>query len=357
MVDKLNVHRIQRSADWLQQALEVTKGNGVSAWYHPFRGWGPAYPETTGYLLPTMLKLAQYFKDPVWEEHAHQCCQWLMRVQNADGGFPAIGGGRSLIFDTGMILEGFCAMIERGNRCCAESAQRALAWLAASRCKLGWDSKQTYSQGFVPDYLFRVIWWMIRMDAFFPGIINRKSLVLEWRCRYDLLSDPGEVWPYDLGFDQHGSGWLHTWVYAVRGFFETSCLLGQIDSYLSCLLKQLLLPLFGFYQHQGHLPGVFVRGKAKKGYRNPVGECQLACLLQALTQVYDDPFFQMFYRRVIHEMAPLNKSYLGKSGGIWGTQPALGPYQRLRQINWGVKFYLDAFLPVYELNEKKIRFD
>ena len=46
---------LESALKWLCQAHE--KGAcGVSAGYSFFRGWLPPYPETTGYIIPTMLR-------------------------------------------------------------------------------------------------------------------------------------------------------------------------------------------------------------------------------------------------------------------------------------------------------------
>src|SRR5688500_2209998 len=48
------------AADWLSAApdFSATHDGGVSRHYSLINGWGASYPETTGYIVPTMLDLS-----------------------------------------------------------------------------------------------------------------------------------------------------------------------------------------------------------------------------------------------------------------------------------------------------------
>jgi len=62
-----------------------------------------AYPEVTGYLIPTLL---------AWKEDAlaDRCGKWLARIQMPDGSFPDPDQGIPHIFDTGQALRGLLAL-------------------------------------------------------------------------------------------------------------------------------------------------------------------------------------------------------------------------------------------------------
>ena len=62
-----------------------------------------AYPEVTGYLIPTLL---------AWGEDAlaERCGKWLARIQMPDGSFPDPDQGIPHIFDTGQALRGLLAL-------------------------------------------------------------------------------------------------------------------------------------------------------------------------------------------------------------------------------------------------------
>ncbi len=65
-------HAVHLSAaiDWLCRAQDVRDGQpdagGVSAGWSFEDGWLPSYPETTGYIIETMLAAAQVLQRPNW---------------------------------------------------------------------------------------------------------------------------------------------------------------------------------------------------------------------------------------------------------------------------------------------------
>ena len=66
--------------------------NGSAAYYstwNPFRkSWAPAYPETTGYLIETLL---DYNSEYPWTaDYAEKCADWLLGVQMPSGAFPSL---------------------------------------------------------------------------------------------------------------------------------------------------------------------------------------------------------------------------------------------------------------------------
>lgn len=102
------------------QTLEWVKSHelptgGIEAW----AGLGRAYPECTGYLIPTLLAYGE-------QELAERLGSWLESIQHPDGSFDGLDG-IPRAFDTGACLEGLEAL---GR---TESADRARAWLLAQR--------------------------------------------------------------------------------------------------------------------------------------------------------------------------------------------------------------------------------
>ena len=81
------------------------------------RGWGgsPAYPEVSGYLIPTLLDYGE-------RELATRLADWLVSIQNDDGSFCDMDGQKQS-FDTAAVMEG----LERIGYC--EPALKARTWL------------------------------------------------------------------------------------------------------------------------------------------------------------------------------------------------------------------------------------
>lgn len=105
----------EKAISWLKKAELIT--GGIAAWCEGGE-YGIAYPEVTGYLIPTLLD---------WGEAglARRLADWLMKVQNLDGSFAGIGGTGPTVFDTAACAEGLEAIGE------LDAANSAKNWARA----------------------------------------------------------------------------------------------------------------------------------------------------------------------------------------------------------------------------------
>jgi malonyl-CoA O-methyltransferase len=82
-----------------------------------------AYPEVTGYLVPTLLRYGD-------RTLAVRLLRWLQHIQRADGSYPDPDRGVPHIFDTGQILRGLLAGVELVPAV-RDSARRAADYLCS----------------------------------------------------------------------------------------------------------------------------------------------------------------------------------------------------------------------------------
>ena len=110
---------MDKSALWLFAA--ECEGGGISAWKTEDGRWANAYPEVTGYLLPTMVKWGA-------GDLALRSASWLLSLQNGDGSFNGIDG-KPRPFDTAAIIEGLVYVHEwSGMFQFINAAERAMQW-------------------------------------------------------------------------------------------------------------------------------------------------------------------------------------------------------------------------------------
>ncbi len=102
--------RLRAVAGWLALAQDTPGDGGVSWGYSFRRGWVASYPETTGYLVPTFLALADDLQQPAWRERAERAVSFLLPLQLAAGGFPGrtVAENRTApsVFNTAQIMHG-----------------------------------------------------------------------------------------------------------------------------------------------------------------------------------------------------------------------------------------------------------
>src|SRR5256885_13178259 len=127
---------------WLARPQAATPDGGIArayslVWHRRFgrRGWEPAYPETTGYIIPTLYAAAARFGLPDFAARAERAARWEIAIQLPTG---AVRGGvigepeSPAVFNTGQVLLGWLAAFEEtGDESFAEAACRAARCLAA----------------------------------------------------------------------------------------------------------------------------------------------------------------------------------------------------------------------------------
>src|SRR5690242_12286502 len=72
---------LEAAVTFILRSIEQGKGRGSSKGYKVGKGWLPTYRETTGYVIPTLLDLAEHLKQPSLASKAEQLGEWLSEVQ------------------------------------------------------------------------------------------------------------------------------------------------------------------------------------------------------------------------------------------------------------------------------------
>ncbi|MGH7052880.1 MAG: hypothetical protein ACREFA_03565, partial [Stellaceae bacterium] len=125
---------IDECVAWLARAQDASASadGGVARHYGLVSGWGPSYPETTGYIVPTLLAYAAQAGRGDLAGRARCMLDWLVAIQLPDGGFQGGVIGASpvvpTVFNTGQILIGLAAG-ERSFGGYGEPLRRAAEWL------------------------------------------------------------------------------------------------------------------------------------------------------------------------------------------------------------------------------------
>ena len=89
---------LDSALQWLCCAHDKGSG-GVSAGYSFLRGWLPPYPETTGYIIPTMLRASKINGE--FAERARRMGDWEIEIQLKNGG---VRGGMGPVSYTHLTL-------------------------------------------------------------------------------------------------------------------------------------------------------------------------------------------------------------------------------------------------------------
>ena len=221
---------------WLcvAQDKSASKDGGVARDFCLQNGWATSYPETTGYIIPTMIALARRNGDAALHERARRMLDWCVAIQFEDGGFQ--GGtidARPVVpvtFNTGQILIGLAAgAAEYGDARYLDAMHRAAAWLRDSLDEDGcWRKFGTpFAKPGEKAYETHVAWGLFEAERVAPG------------CGYGAAGLRQVDWALTK---QQANGWFasncltdaqrpltHTIGYVLRGVLEGHLLSGRVD--------------------------------------------------------------------------------------------------------------------------------
>src|SRR5262245_55376744 len=83
------VARAKLAVGFLVRAIEACGGQGASTYYSrfycPLRGWFWPYPETTGYIIPTLFEYAAFAGRDELAELAVRQADWILTLQYENG--------------------------------------------------------------------------------------------------------------------------------------------------------------------------------------------------------------------------------------------------------------------------------
>lgn len=343
--------RTAAALQWIRQSIAATGGRGSAHSYSPVWGWARAYPETTGYLIPTLLRYAEINRDDSLRQLARGCADWLCTVQLPGGAFPGGLAGETApsVFNTSQILFGFDKIDEKTlaeenksiSTVCQTALYTATRWLLDGLEADGAWRQAAYRPGFVPSYYTRAVWGVLAANRRLqwpevPGAMRRALRYYAGRFRPD-----GTV--ADWGFRPGHTGFTHTIAYTLEGFLESALLLDERD-----IIEKVIHAANGLltaHRLAGKTAGRYGAGwKGDYSFRCVTGNAQLSVFFYRLWQLTgDEPFLGASYT-MLREI--LGCQIFGKNPATFGTLPGSapfwGPYLRFRYPNWGVKFYLDA---------------
>jgi len=343
---------LQSAMQWLCRAQDATGNGGISYGYGFLEGWLPAYPETTGYAIPTFLRYASLTGENGYIQRALAMAEWELTVQAPDGGFAgghvSSGGSRaSVAFDTGQILQGLIAIYRQsGREKFLRSAEHAGNWLIGQLSEEGtWHDVLPYQdQPRQRAYNARTSWALLELAEATRHEQYRAAArrSLEWTVRCQLPNG----WFRENSFEAGRPALTHTIAYALEGLLESWGYLQQ-----PCLLEATLRgaeELRKQFECRGRLPATFAeRWESGDNYTCLAGCAQTAVVWFRLFEITEQNRFldaaqrMNQYLKTVQIPAGIDPS---AEGGIPGSYPVYGAYERLRLPNWAAKFFADAML-------------
>ncbi len=334
---------------WLINAQKFNKlgDDGYARDFSFINGWASSYPETTGYIIPTLIEAANKFEREDLKESAHKALDWLVSIQLDNGAFQ---GGKidsspvvPVTFNTGQILLGLAAGFDEFGDEYLEVTHKAAKWLCETMDDDGcWrDYPTPFAANGEKAYETHVAWGLMEATK---ATGEKKYLKFALKnIDWALTKQTKNGWFSHCCLEDPKAPLTHTIGYVLRGVLEAYLHSGQ-NKYLEAA-KLTAKPLSELLLKDG-----FLAGRLDQNWQGTVdwscltGSVQISACLFILNNISPNEKFvqaarnaNMFVRKTIKIVDTQDFS-----GGVQGSFPVDGGYGTFQQLNWAAKFYIDA---------------
>lgn len=341
---------IRAACSWLCQAQDLSRSGdgGVARHFSLIDGWANSYPETTGYIVPTMLACAEYMGSSEIKERARKMVEWLCSIQFPDGGFQGGVIGETpcvpVTFNTGQILIGLSAGYLAFGEKFKEPTCRAAEWLVNTIDDDGcWRKHPTpfAAQG-EKAYESHVSWGLF--EAARVTGIERYAKAARKNCLWAISKQKKNGWFKDCCLLQPHQPLTHTLGYVLRGILEAYNYTKE-DIFLEAALKTangLKLTL----RSDGLLPGR-LREDWSAGVNSVclTGTVQIAACWFDLGRITKNESFitaAKLANSYVRKTVDITTRQKNRRGGVSGSYPRYGEYGSYQYLNWAAKFFIDS---------------
>jgi len=343
---------LQAAAEWLARAQDATGCDGVSAYYDvAARRWASAYPETTGYIIPTFLRYADFSGHSEYRERAIRMAEWESEIQLPDGGVRAgtLDAAHVVptIFNTGQVLFGWLgAWQQTQDARFRDSLVRAADWLVGAQDPDGaWRQfASPFAAHNLNTYNTRVAFALAKAGQALedPRYLDAAVRNVKWA----LTQMRPNGWLDNNDLEDNDRPLTHTIAYAVRGILEVG-LITTNSSFVDAA-AHIARAVARTQRPDGALPGRLDSGwRPGNRWTCVTGNAQMAIIWQRLADETGDESWRLPAKGVNRfnlSTQNLTTADPGMHGGIPGSHPIKGGYMKGRYPNWAAKFFMDALM-------------
>lgn len=342
---------IREGYHWLCRAqdLSASRDGGVARDFSLLSGWATSYPETTGYIVPTMLDYGKRFHVADAIERSRRMLDWCVSIQLPGGGFQ---GGRidakpvvPVTFNTGQILIGLSAGVAHFGDVYKPAAIAAADWLAESLDPDGcWRRYPTpFASNGEKAYETHVAWGLFEAERIAPG--HGYGAAGLRNVHWALTKQESNGWFADNCLSDPKRPLTHTIGYVLRGVLEAHRLFDSAE--LLAAARRTADGLIPAIDANGYLAGCLDQEwRPAADYACLTGSVQIAHCLMMLHQLTGaTPYrekavaLNTYVRRTIDVSGDPDTR-----GAVKGSFPVDGDYGTFQYLNWAAKFMIDANL-------------
>jgi hypothetical protein len=340
---------------WLCRAQDATADDGVSYGYFPVGrrpGWQASYPETTGYIMTSLLAYARRANQPELVERVVRMARWEAEAQMPSG---AVQGGQlttaenqtPAAFNTGMVLDGFVSLLDcGGDNVIAGAAARAAAFLRDDLNDAGLFTTNGafVSQDSIKLYNVLCAWALARYGQMSGEAAYGAAALRAAEGALAFQQDNG--WFAENCLTQPSQPLTHTIGYTLQGLLEVAALSGRDD--ILAAVERGFEPLLASIEDNGFLPGRFSADwMPAVSWSCLTGSAQLAIVGYRLVALGRGERYAEAADRLLGFLKAVQRRDSGNAdidGALAGSYPFFGGYMTGGYPNWATKYLLDALM-------------
>jgi len=339
--------------DWLRAAQDYSssRDGGAARDYSLINGWASSYPETSGYIVPTLIEAGKRLGDEDLLRRARRMLDWLIGIQFPEGGFQGGTIGASPVvpvtFNTGQILMGLAAGAREWGAPYDERMHRAARWLVETVDEDGcWRRFPTPFAAFGEKVYETHVSWGLIEAARASEDSHAAALYAETarrNCLWALTHQRPNGWFDKCCLEQPEAPLTHTIGYAIRGLLE-------VHAYTRHASLLSAAQLTGRAIAKQVRPDGYLAGRLASDWRPAVewvcltGSAQIGHALLLLYVETGEEDLRDAGRRLlayVRRTVPL-VGQIGVRGGVKGSHPVDGGYGTYEFLNWAAKFLVDG---------------
>ena len=340
---------LEMAVNWLMHSQKATIDGGMGS-FHLVNGWSSSYPETTGYIIPTLINYDRKNNRQDVIDSALRAADFLVDIQKESGGWQ---GGRvsenkpEIVFNTGQVIRGMIAAKQyNGEDKYLTAAVRAGKWLSEIIHQEGFWQKFALMEvprvydTFVDVPLLEL--FEITGDERFRAAAIRN---LDWVINEKMMEN-GWFIDCDNTIKRNNKPILHTIAYTLDGLIDSGLILKE-DKYLDSAAKG-AAKLRDLFLSGGYLHGRYDRNWKGSEYFICTGGAQMAIVWLKLFRKYNEEEYLTAAQRMINLLIFIQSRSFGEKadtlGAVQGSFPIWGRYEPFAFPNWATKFFCDALL-------------
>jgi len=317
--------------------------------YHLLDGWSAPYPETTGYIIPTLYALSDRLHRPDLGQRAQRAAIWLLTIQRSDGGWQGgrIGEGRpSVVFNSAQVVRGFMATHTRtGDQVYLDAALKCCDWIIRVQEADGSWARHNFL-GAARVYDAYVAAPLLRMHAITGDGRYRDAALrqLEWVLTRQRPN--GWFSDADNTLRHNDRPITHTIAYTIDGMIESY---GFVRDERLLHAAQLAVDgLLDAFVRDGRIAGRYDAQWRGSEASITTGCAQMAIIWQRLFLITGEARYAEGRDRMVAWLIGVQRSLMngpeGARGALPGSVPLWGRYEKFACPNWAAKYFADALL-------------